>query len=260
MVILCSYFVKLVICINDKCMWSYNEQVWGEWFTQDPMDWFRQANMPDLQHHLGFFRTKWISMVLLAEQDFTESNVMQFIFSRLSHTEKNIISGQGKGRGECRKKWWDKFKLEGRRREWIEVWRREAVKCRPNNVKTVGSMLVYSRWDTWTAVRPVFLCPLTTPTGNTWAVKKEPEDRYFKLNSKWWDSRKRPERSMLQNRYTDKAAMNSTDAFTRQNTKLAPLNFKAFPVSMSLIKHIKGTNCYFPWEVVAVPYQCIYFT
>lgn len=160
-------------------MWSYNEQVWGEWFTQDPMDWFRQANMPDLQHHLGFFRTKWISMVLLAEQDFTESDVMQFIFSRLSHTEKNIISGQGKGRGECRKRWWEEFKLEGRRREWIEVWRREAVKCRPNNVKTVGSMLVYSRWDTWTAVRPVFLCPLTAPTGNTWAVKKRTRKQIF---------------------------------------------------------------------------------
>lgn len=26
-VVLCSCFVKLVSCINDKCMWSYNEQV-----------------------------------------------------------------------------------------------------------------------------------------------------------------------------------------------------------------------------------------
>lgn len=101
--------------------------------------------------------------------------------------ENRVISSQGEGRG-YKERVWRRKKVRRRQERKDRSTKKRSPEGRQNSLK-IGVARLYIHHITLTAVRPVFLCPLLTPTGNTWAVKTEPGARYFQFNSKWWEHR-----------------------------------------------------------------------
>lgn len=174
------------------------------------------------------------------------------------HTQgKHVISSQGEGRG-YRERVGRRMQVRRRQERKDRSTMKRSPEGRQNSLK-IGVACLYIHCITWRAMRPVFLCPLLTHTGTPelWKKKREPGISNSTANG---ENAGKDTGKQVTKGYKDKAKRKSTLAFTLQKTKLPLLSFKAFPVSMSLMNPINGTNCYFPWDMVAITSQCIYFT
>lgn len=108
---------------------------------------------------------------------------------------KHVISGQGEGRG-YRERVGRRMQARRRQERKDKSTMKRSPEGRKNSLK-IGVACLYIHCITLRAMRPVFLCPLLTRMGNTWAVKKRTRSQIFPIQQQMVRTQGRTQGSRL---------------------------------------------------------------